>query len=280
MDIQKSNDPIEYIEFERDGWGAHIEGYNDTFGAVTRQTAQATLDAAKVGGGARLLDICCGPGMLSAAAINRGTRAVGLDFPGVVALARKLVPGAEFQEGDATELPFPDNSFDAVVCGYGIMHVPDPEKAMQEMLRVLRPGGRAAVSVWDNETPLSGLGLVYKAMHDYANLNVPLPHGPNIFQFSTIENMRNALSGIGFARVEATQFAQDWQLKSGRQLLDAVHAGTVRTRALLAAQTNEVISKIIRRSAACAQATAASMCRCRRSSAAARNPSRCDPKVL
>ena len=245
MDIQKSNDPVEYIAFEREGWGAHIEGYNDTFGAVTRQTAEATLDAAKVRTGVRLLDVCCGPGMLSAAAVKRGARAVGLDFPGVVALARKLVPGAEFQEGDATELPFPDNSFDAVVCGYGIMHVPDPERALQEMLRVLRPGGRAALSVWDNETSLSGLGLVYKAVHDYANLNVPLPHGPNIFQFSTREKMRDALSGIGFADVEATHFAQSWQLKSGRQLLDAVHEGTVRTRALLAAQTEEVIAKII-----------------------------------
>jgi SAM-dependent methyltransferase len=244
MDIQKSNNPLEYIEFEREGWAAHIEGYNDTFGAVTRQTVQATLNAAQVGSGTRLLDICCGPGMLSAAAVDRGARAVGLDFPGVIALARKLVPGAEFQEGDATELPFPDNSLDAVVCGYGIMHVPDPEAAMQEILRVLRPGGRAALSVWDNETPLSGLGLVYKAVHDYADLNVPLPHGPNIFQFSTREKMRDALSGVGFTKVEATQFAQGWQVKSGRQLLDAVHEGTVRTRALLAAQTHEVIAKI------------------------------------
>ena len=245
MDIQKSHDPVEYIAFEREGWGAHIEGYDNTFGAVTRQTVKATLDAAQVRDGARLLDVCCGPGMLSAAAVKRGAKAVGLDFSGVVALASKLVPGAEFQSGDATELPFADDSFDAVVCGYGIMHVPDPEKALQEMLRVLRPGGRVALTVWDNEAPISGLGLVYKAVHDYANLNVPLPHGPDIFQFSTIEKMRNTLSGVGFAKIEATHFAQDWHLKSGRQLIDAVHEGTVRTRALLAVQTDEVILKII-----------------------------------
>lgn len=245
MDIQKSNDPVEYIEFERQGWGAHIEGYDNTFGAVTRQSVEATLDAAKVGQGARLLDICCGPGMLSAAAVKRGAHAVGLDFPGVVALARKLVPGAEFQSGDATELPFADRSFDAVVCGYGIMHVPDPEKALREMLRVLRPGGRVALTVWDDETPVSGLGLVYKAVQAHANLNVPLPHGPNIFQFSTIAKMKDTLSGIGFTAVEATRFPQSWRLKSGRQFLDAVHEGTVRTRALLAAQTTEVIAKMI-----------------------------------
>lgn len=203
------------------------------------------LDAAHVQAGNRVLDICCGPGMLAEAAAKRGATAVGLDFPGVVALARKLVPTAEFQSGDATDLPFGDNSFDAIVCGYGVMHVPDPEKAMREMLRVLRRGGRAALSVWDNETPNNGLGLVYAAVKAHANLNVPLPHGPDIFQFSTQEKMRAALREVGFADVDAVRFAQDWHLKSGRQLLNAVHEGTVRTRALLASQTGEAIDKIV-----------------------------------
>jgi ubiquinone/menaquinone biosynthesis C-methylase UbiE len=241
--IEKSKDPVEYLDFERSGWGAFIGGYNDTFGAVTRQTAQATLDSAKVGSGTRMLDICCGPGMLSEAAAERGAHATGLDFPGVVELARKLVPAAEFISGDALDLPFPDNSFDAVVCGYGVMHLPDPEKGMREMLRVLRPGGYAALTVWDND-PASGLGLVYHAVHDFANLNVPLPHGPGIFQFSSLEKMRNTLSEIGFAKADAALFPQFWRLKSARDLLDAVHEGTVRTRAVLAAQTPEVVAKI------------------------------------
>lgn len=241
--IEKSKTPAEYLEFERDGWGAFIGGYNETFGAVTRQTVQATLDAAKVGSGTRLLDICCGPGMLSEAAAQRGAQATGLDFPGVIDLARRLVPAAEFISGDALDLPFPDNSFDAVVCGYGIMHVPDPEKGMQEMLRVLRPGGHAALTVWDND-PKSGLGLVYRAVQGFANLNVPLPHGPGIFQFSSLDKMRDAVGAIGFADTEALLFPQHWRLRSARQLLDAVHEGTVRTRAVLAAQTPDVIAKI------------------------------------
>jgi ubiquinone/menaquinone biosynthesis C-methylase UbiE len=190
-----------------------------------------------------MLDICCGPGMLSEAAAKRGAHATGLDFPGVVELARKLVPSAEFMSGDALDLPFPDNSFDAVVCGYGVMHLPDPEKGMREMLRVLRPGGYAAITVWDSD-PASGLGLVYRAVHDFANLNVSLPHGPGIFQFSSLEKMRNTLSEIGFAKADAARFPQFWLRKSARELLDAVHEGTVRTRAVLAAQTPEVIAKI------------------------------------
>jgi ubiquinone/menaquinone biosynthesis C-methylase UbiE len=245
MDIQKSNNPTEYTEFEREGWGAHIEGYNDTFGAVTRQTVGATLDAANVRAGSKLLDVCCGPGMLSAAAVKRSASAVGLDFPGVVALASKLVPEAAFQDGDETNLPFADNSFDAIVCGYGIMHVPDAEHAMREMLRVLRPGGRVAMTVWDNETPINGLGLVYTAVKTHANLNVPMPHAPDIFQFSTREKMRDVLRTMGFKDVEAVSFGQNWQIGSGRQMLDALHEGTVRSRALLAAQTDDATAKII-----------------------------------
>jgi len=243
MLFEKSKNAVEYLDFERAGWGKHIAGYNDAIGPVTRQTVGATLDAARVGPGTRLLDICCGPGMLAEAAAKRGAKAVGLDFPGVGALARKLVPAAEFQSGDALELPFPDGSFDAVVCGYGIMHVPDPEKGMQEMLRVLRPRGRVAITVWDRD-PRSGLSIIYNAVHDLANLNVPLPHGPSIFQFSTLDKMRGALAGIGFANAEATIFPQTWRLKFAQQMLDAIHEGTVRTRAVLAAQTPEVIAKI------------------------------------
>lgn len=244
VEIQKSNDPTEFVNFEREGWTAHMEGYINTLAAVTRQTVQATLQAAGVKPGDRVLDICCGPGMLSAAAVSIGASSVGLDFPDVVAMARKLVPDAEFQEGDATQIPFPDNSFDAVVCGYGILHVPDPERAMQEMLRVLRPGGRAALSVWDNETVPNGLGLVYKAAQLHADLSMALPHGPSVFQFSTLDTMRNALSRIGFTEVEAVHFKQGWQVKSGNAFLEALKVGTVRTGAILAAQTSDVLSKI------------------------------------
>jgi SAM-dependent methyltransferase len=194
--------------------------------------------------GVRVLDVCCGPGMLADAAVKRGAKAVGLDFPDVVTLARTLAPAAEFQSGDAQDLPFPDNSFDALVCGYGILHVPDPEKALREFSRVLRPGGHIALSSWDIETPNNGLGLIYGAVKAHANLNVPLPHGPDIFQFSTRDKMRNAVSGAGFANADATQFQQSWRVKSGKQMLDAIYEGTVRTRAVLAAQTLAVIAKI------------------------------------
>src|SRR6478735_1079172 len=108
--IEKSNNPAAFLEFERAGWAANIAGYDDAFGPVSRQTVGPTLDAANLRSGMHLLDVCCGPGMLAQAAIERGARAVGLDFPEVVELARRLVPGGEFQPGDAQALPFADDT--------------------------------------------------------------------------------------------------------------------------------------------------------------------------
>jgi SAM-dependent methyltransferase len=237
MAIEKSNNPAEFLDFERAGWGASIVGYDDAFGVVSRQTVAPTLDAANVRAGTHVLHVCCGPGMHADGAVKRGAGAVGLDFPAVVELARKATPGAEFQAGDAQALPFPDSSFDAVVCGYGLMHVPDSEKALREMWRVVKPGGRVAVSVWDRETPNNGFGLVYAAVRAHGNLNVPLPHGADFFQFGTPDKMRAALTETGFTDVQAAFVPQDWRVKSGDQIMQAVLKGAVRSRALLAAQS-------------------------------------------
>ena len=238
MAIEKSNSPDMFLEFERAGWGKSIAGYDDAFGVVSRQTVGPLLDAANVKRGMRVLDLCCGPGMLAEGAIARGAQAVGLDFSSVIELARRLVPKAEFQEGDAQQLPFPDNSFDAVLCGYGLMHVPDAGKVLREILRVLRPGGRAAISVWEKDTPNNGFGLVYVAVRACGNLNVPLPHGADFFQFGTTERMAAALRETGFADARAQFLKQDWPVRSGDQIMGAVLKGAVRSRALLSAQSD------------------------------------------
>lgn len=148
MAIERSQNPEPFFGFERAGWDANITGYDQAFGPVSRQTVVPLLKAANVSAGMRVLDVCSGPGMLVEAAIERGAQPVGLDFSvRAIELARELVPAGEFHQGDAQALPFVDNSFDAIVCAYGVIHVPVPEMALRQMLRVVRPGGRVAISV-------------------------------------------------------------------------------------------------------------------------------------
>src|SRR5262249_60001400 len=174
---------------------------------------------------------------VAAGALQRGAKATGLDFSGeAIELARKLVPDGRFQQGDAQALPFPAASFDAVLCGYGVMHLPEPEAALREMLRVLRPGGRAALSVWDATG--AGFTLVYEAVRARGSIDVALPHGPDFFQFGSPERMAGALTEAGFADVSAQSFDQRWHLANAERYIEAILTGTVRARAVLAAQSD------------------------------------------
>lgn len=238
MAIEKSSEPDVFVAFEHAGWESVSQGYQQHFGALTSQSVEALLDAAEVSAAKRVIDVCCGPGMISAAAAARGAQVTGLDFSAAaVALARANVSAAEFEEGDAQALPFADDSADAVLCGFGIIHLPDPQRALAQMYRVLRPGGRVALSVWEAPAAGNGFGLVYGTIKAHANLDVELPHGPDFFQFSDAGKLSAALLETGFSGASVTRVAQTWEFGAASDLMDAIMQGAVRAPALIAAQT-------------------------------------------
>src|SRR5438270_805234 len=104
-----------FWEFERAGWDRAAERYEDCW-TDTALFLEPLLDAAGVGAGSRLLDVACGPGLVSEAALARGADPVGLDVAaGMVERARVRCPGLTFVEGDAQRLPFADASFTSAV---------------------------------------------------------------------------------------------------------------------------------------------------------------------
>ncbi len=108
MPVEQSSDPEQFSAFELSGWETNIGGYASAFGAVVRQSVGAMLDAAGVTRGMRVLDVCCGPGILAAGALERGAEATGLDFSlEAVELAGNLVPNCRFERGDARALSYP-----------------------------------------------------------------------------------------------------------------------------------------------------------------------------
>lgn len=118
--------------------------------ALFGQFAGPVCDAAGLRAGARVLDVACGTGAVARAAARLGASATGLDRnPGMLAVARREAPGIDWHEGLAEALPFPDGSFDAVTCQFGLMFLDDRVASLREMWRVLAPGGRLVVAVWD-----------------------------------------------------------------------------------------------------------------------------------
>jgi ubiquinone/menaquinone biosynthesis C-methylase UbiE len=137
-------------------WGKRAAHFDEDFGHSIRTEAEraawdrildlalprrSTLDA---------LDAGCGTGFLSFELAGRGHRVTGIDFaPAMLAEARRKAAergvSIRFEEGDAEQLPFAPGSFDLVVSRHVLWTLPHPEAAIDEWIRVLRPGGRLAV---------------------------------------------------------------------------------------------------------------------------------------
>ncbi|MGE0864447.1 MAG: ubiquinone/menaquinone biosynthesis methyltransferase [Vicinamibacterales bacterium] len=101
------------------------------------------VSLAAVATGERALDLACGTGDIALAVAAQGARVTGLDItPRMLQLAAGKSRAASFLAGDMTNLPFGPQSFDLVTTGYGLRNVPDLTAAVDEIARVLRPGGR------------------------------------------------------------------------------------------------------------------------------------------
>ena len=113
-----------------------------------RPVAAEVVRRAELRPGWRVLDVGTGTGIGSAAALGHAREVVGLDgAAGMLAIARREVPQATFVEADYMALPFPDETFDAVLAVHALLFAPDPIRALTEWRRVAKGGGRLSLSV-------------------------------------------------------------------------------------------------------------------------------------
>ncbi len=197
--------------------------------------------------GKSVLDIACGTGRLAAAASERGARATGVDFaPAMVEVAAREFPKTEFRQADAENLPFEEDAFDAAICGFAVLHFADPDRAIAEAYRVLRPAGRYAFTVWATPDTHEFFDIVLTAIEAAGDLNVPLPPSPPHFRFSNHTETRKTLEATGFHDVDIQDVPLVWRTPTAQGFLDQIYNGAVRAAAILELQEPEARANIHR----------------------------------
>src|SRR5580704_16166081 len=192
-----------FQSFERHRHDSLAATYHEFFSPVTALAIDTLLESIGLRAGARLLDVATGPGTVAAQARKLGVRAIGVDLsPGMLALARQAHPSLEFNVAEVEHLPYADRSFDALVCNFGLGHFPRPEAAIAECVRTLRPGGRIALSWWDDFSKSRIQGLFREAIDEIGATPPPdVPKGYSILRFADSAAFRRLLEDAGLADV-------------------------------------------------------------------------------
>ena len=241
-----TDDSQAFKDFEAAGWNRNAAGYGALTGRITAHVAGPLLDAAGVGAGTTVLDVGCGHGGLCAAAAERGARPTGVDLAeGMVEAARAAHPGLEFAVADAEDLPFADGAFAAALGAFVVNHLPEPERGAAEMARVVAPGGRVAVAMWDQPERVEFLGLLEAAM-DAAHVErgLVLPPGPPAYRFADEGELRALLTGAGLADVAITPVRFTYAIADLDELWEGVLTGSVRTAAQLRALDDDERARV------------------------------------
>ena len=193
----------------------------EPWAAQTRAATSLIVDAARVTAGARVLDLASGPGepaLTLARLVGPHGHVVATDVaPSMVAACREQAVGCRLTNmtcrvADAQDLPFACSSFDAVTCRFGIAHVPDYPRALAEVRRVLKVGGRAAFVAWGPRAQNPHFTLVDEALAAYPAPSPAGSRGPGPFTFATKGALHRVLLAAGFRHVdeEARQITLSW----------------------------------------------------------------------
>ena len=240
----------------RSMWGMVAPGWDQNADFVDSRTAEMTeamLSAAELKEGDRVLELACGPAGLGLAAAERvgpeGEAVLSDVAPEMTAIAAARARNRGLDNVSTVDLELekidqPDDAYDAVLCREGIMLVLDPRAAAREIRRVLKPGGRAAVSVWGPREQNPWLGAMLDAVGAQLGGNFPPPGMPGPFALDGREKLLAVLWDAEFVDFQVNEVETPWRGASFDQwwLVTSALAGPLAK--VLEAQPPEAIEAI------------------------------------
>lgn len=214
---------------QRYGWDYSSPYYEQGWQRQLRPAQERLLDAAGLKAGEKVLDISCGTGLVTvpiAEEVQPGGEVMGIDLSeGMIEKAASVceergLENVSFEHMDAEELDIPDSTFEAAVNSLGLMYYPEPERAVGEMYRVLKEGGRASALVWGRRGAC-GWADIFPIVDKRVKTDVC----PLFFQLGTGRNLADAFEKAGFEEVEVDRFSMNLLFRSDEEALVGAFLG-------------------------------------------------------
>src|SRR5215469_12214876 len=208
-------DMADFKAEQREQWSTVAPGWRRRWAAIERGAqplSDRMMELAHVSPGQRILDVATGigePAMTAARQVGPSGSVVAIDqAPQMVALARERLQEAgignvEFVEGDAEAVTLPLDSFDAVVCRWGLMFFHDPVGALARFRNSLVPGGWLAVAIWGEPSRVPMISLPFSVLSRELGRPPSLPNGPNPFALSDPARLEQVQREAGFTLVHS-----------------------------------------------------------------------------
>ncbi|HXM89433.1 MAG TPA: class I SAM-dependent methyltransferase [Candidatus Acidoferrum sp.] len=216
---------------QKAAWDDSAEGWKRWWPAFERAAQLVNdrlVELANVRAGDRVLDIATGsgePALTAARAVGQSGRVVAVDMsPAMLAIARERVDVAglsnvELIESDAESLSLDADSFDAALCRWGLMFMPDLDGVLRGMHRALKPGGRFATAVWSVADKVPMCGLARDAIRRITGI-VPPPNAPDPIRLADTSILERALAGAGFRDVTFERLIVTFEFPSAEAFAD------------------------------------------------------------
>jgi SAM-dependent methyltransferase len=182
------------------------EKYRETIRRMFAPVTQALIEDGLIRSGHAVLDIATGPGepaLTIAGLVGPEGKVFGIDpAPEMIEAARREqdrlgLRNAKFDVASADRLPFPADTLDAVVSRFGVMFFPSPVDAVREMLRVLKPGGKLALAVWNSAERNPFFYSLQQVIERFADSPPPAPDALEPYRFAVPGKLRDVLAEAG-----------------------------------------------------------------------------------